>query len=83
MKNQAEKGRSLKERSRLRSQFWSSPLKEAAATEAKAKCFEAVLMVAKLGGFYRRPSSGFPGVASIWRGLTVFLSILRASVYFS
>jgi len=40
---------------------------------------EAVIMVAKLGGFLGRKSDGFPGVAVIWRGLISFCAILNAS----
>ena len=39
---------------------------------------EAVIMIAKLGGFLARKSDGFPGVAVIWRGLTSFYAILDA-----
>jgi len=44
---------------------------------------EAVIMIAKLGGFLARKSDGFPGVCVIWRGLTTFYSILEASPYLS
>jgi len=39
---------------------------------------EAVVMIAKLGGFLARKSDGFPGVTVIWRGLTSFYAILDA-----
>ena len=39
---------------------------------------EAVVMIAKLGGFLARKSDGFPGVTVIWRGLTSFYTILDA-----
>ena len=39
---------------------------------------EAVVMIAKLGGFLARKSDGFPGVTVIWRGLTNFYTILDA-----
>jgi hypothetical protein len=39
---------------------------------------EAVVMVAKLGGFLARKSDGFPGVTVVWRGLTSFYTILDA-----
>jgi len=39
---------------------------------------EAVVMIAKLGGFLARKSDGFPGVTVIWRGLTSFYTILEA-----
>ena len=39
---------------------------------------EAVVMIAKLGGFLARKSDGFPGVTVIWRGLTKFYTILDA-----
>jgi hypothetical protein len=42
---------------------------------------EALVLVAKLGGFLNRVSDGFPGVSVIWRGLTAFCSILDASLY--
>ena len=42
---------------------------------------EAVVMIAKLGGFLARKSDGFPGVTVIWRGLTKFYAILEASEY--
>ena len=41
--------------------------------------YEAVVMIAKLGGFLGRKSDGFPGVTVIWRGLTKFYTILEAS----
>ena len=34
--------------------------------------YEAVVMIAKLGGFLARKSDGFPGVKVMWRGLTKF-----------
>ena len=40
--------------------------------------YEAVVMIAKLGGFLARKSDGFPGVTVIWRGLTSFYTILDA-----
>ena len=39
---------------------------------------DAVVMIAKLGGFLARKSDGFPGVTVIWRGLTSFYAILDA-----
>ena len=39
---------------------------------------EAVVMIAKLGGFLARKSDGYPGVTVIWRGLTSFYTILDA-----
>lgn len=39
---------------------------------------EAVVMIAKLGGFLARKSDGAPGVTVIWRGLTSFYTILDA-----
>ena len=39
---------------------------------------EAVVMIAKLGGFLARKSDGFPGVTVIWRGLTSLYTILDA-----
>ena len=44
---------------------------------------EAVIMIAKLGGFLARKSDGFPGVTVIWRGLTSFYTILEAVPYIS
>jgi len=38
--------------------------------------YEAVVMIAKLGGFLARKSDGFPGVVVIWRGLTCFYTVL-------
>jgi len=38
---------------------------------------EAVVMIAKLGGFLARNSDGFPGVTVIWRGLTKFYTIIE------
>lgn len=43
--------------------------------------FEAVIMIAKLGGFSARKSDGFPGVTVIWRGLSKLAAILDASYY--
>lgn len=43
--------------------------------------FNAVIMLAKLGGFLARKSDGFPGVSVIWRGLIAFYSIFHASLY--
>jgi len=40
--------------------------------------YEAVVMIAKLGGFLARKSDGFPGVTVIWRGLTSLYTILDA-----
>jgi hypothetical protein len=40
--------------------------------------YEAVIMIAKLGGFLARKSDGFPGVTVIWRGLTSFYTVLDA-----
>ena len=40
--------------------------------------YEAVVMIAKLGGFLARKSDGFPGVVVIWRGLTCFYTVLDA-----
>ena len=40
--------------------------------------YEAVVMIARLGGFLARKSDGFPGVTVIWRGLTSFYTILDA-----
>ena len=42
---------------------------------------EAVVMIAKLGGFLARKSDGYPGVTVIWRGLTKFYTILEASEF--
>ena len=39
---------------------------------------EAVVMIAKLGGFLARKSDGFPGATVTWRGLTSFYTILDA-----
>jgi len=40
--------------------------------------YEAVVMIAKLGGFLGRKSDGFPGVTVIWKGLTSLYIILDA-----
>ena len=42
---------------------------------------EAVVMIAKLGGFLARKSDGFPGVTVIWRGLTKFYFIADAASF--
>jgi len=39
---------------------------------------EAVVMIAKMGGFLARKSDGFPGVTTVWRGLTSFYTIMDA-----
>ena len=44
---------------------------------------EAVVMIAKLGGFLARKSDGFPGVKVTWRGLTSFYTILEAIPFLS
>jgi len=43
--------------------------------------YEAVVMIAKLGGFLARKSDGFPGVTVIWRGLTSLYTILDAAAF--
>ena len=40
--------------------------------------YEAVVLIARLGGFLARKSDGYPGVTVIWRGLTSFYTILNA-----
>jgi hypothetical protein len=45
--------------------------------------YEAVILIAKLGGFLGRKSDGFPGVAVIWRGLTALYTILDAIAFLS
>jgi len=40
--------------------------------------YEAVVMIAKLGGFLGRKSDGFPGVTVIWKGLTSLYIVLDA-----
>ena len=42
---------------------------------------EAVVMIAKLGGFLGRKSDGQPGVTVIWRGLTKLYTILDAAEF--
>ena len=42
---------------------------------------EAVVMIAKLGGFPARKSDGDPGVTVIWRGLTKFYTIFDAAEF--
>ena len=43
--------------------------------------YEAMVMIAKLGGFPGRKSDGYPGVTVIWRGLTKFYTILEAAEF--
>ena len=43
--------------------------------------YEAIVMIAKLGGFLARKSDGFPGVTVIWRGLTSLYVILDAAPF--
>jgi len=43
--------------------------------------YEAVVMIAKLGGFLARKSDGFPGVTVIWRGLTSLYTIMDAAPF--
>jgi len=43
--------------------------------------YEAVVMIAKLGGFLARKSDGFPGVTVMWRGLTSFYTIIDAAQF--
>jgi len=45
--------------------------------------YEAVIMIARLGGFLARKSDGFPGVTVIWRGLTSYYTILEALPFIS
>jgi len=45
--------------------------------------YEAVVMIAKLGGFLGRKSDGYPGVTVMWRGLTSFYTILDAAPFLS
>jgi len=52
--------------------------KTKALPEKAPTIYEAVVMIAKLGGFLARKSDGFPGVTVIWRGLTSFYTILDA-----
>ena len=42
---------------------------------------EAVIMIAKLGGFLARKSDGFPGVTVIWRGLSDLYTIVDAAQF--
>jgi hypothetical protein len=42
---------------------------------------EAVMMIAKMGGFLGRKSDGHPGVTVIWRGLTNLYTIVDAAEY--
>ena len=56
-------------------------MKTKSAPEKPPTMREAVIMIAKLGGFLGRKSDGFPGVTVIWRGLTSFYSLLDASQY--
>ena len=44
---------------------------------------EAVVMLARMGGFLARKSDGFPGVKVLWRGLSSLNNILEASPYLS
>jgi len=43
--------------------------------------YEAVVLIAKLGGFLARKSDGFPGVVVTWRGLTSLYTILDAAPF--
>jgi len=52
--------------------------KTKALPEKPPTVHDAVVMIAKLGGFLARKSDGFPGVTVIWRGLTSFYTILDA-----
>ena len=49
--------------------------------ETPPTILEAVVMVAKLGGFLARKSDGFPGVKVMWKGLTKFYTILDAAAF--
>jgi len=51
--------------------------------ESAPTILEAVIMIAKLGGFLARKSDGFPGVTVIWRGLTRLYTILDAAPFLS
>ena len=42
---------------------------------------EAILMIARLGGFLARKSDGDPGTTVIWRGLTTFLTLVEHAAY--
>ena len=42
---------------------------------------EAVVMIARLGGFLARKSDGDPGTKVIWRGLTAFMTITEHAAY--
>jgi hypothetical protein len=42
---------------------------------------EAIVMIAKLGGFLARKSDGDPGVTVIWRGLAKFYTILDVTPF--
>ena len=42
---------------------------------------EAVLMIARLGGFLARKSDGDPGTTVIWRGLTTFMTLAEHASY--
>jgi hypothetical protein len=53
------------------------------APEKPPTILEAVVMLAKLGGFLARKSDGFPGVKVLWRGLIAFNHIFEASLYLS
>jgi len=55
--------------------------KTKALPEKVPTIYEAVVMIAKLGGFLARKSDGFPGVTVIWRGLTSFYTILGAAPF--
>jgi len=43
--------------------------------------YEAVNMIAKLGGFLGRKSDGYPGVTVVWRGLSDLYTILDAAQF--
>jgi hypothetical protein len=52
-------------------------------SEQAPTIYEAVVLIAKLGGFLGRKSDGFPGVTVIWRGLTALYTILDAIAFLS
>jgi len=55
--------------------------KTKALPEKPPTVYEAVVMIANLGGFLGRKSDGFPGVTVMWRGLSDLYTILDAAQF--
>ena len=61
--------------------LWRVVNKTKTLPEKPPTIYEAVIMIAKLGGFLARKSDGFPGVTVMWRGLTKFYVIADAAPF--